>query len=178
MKHALIFPALLLAMTVVTAHAEPKCAYSETSQTYQQYTHCSTPEQKAAAFKSFCKDMDRVKGAYDERPACANLLHPYMEKTGDCAAFTEGQTVTLHGQIFQGKMLAGEGEGGAWEPERKYMAINLYPEICLSGDDHRYSMLEVAIPENWLGHDVVIVGRMDGCLDGYCIDVKSIRDEK
>jgi hypothetical protein len=93
-----------------------------------------------------------------------------------CTPFTEGQTLSLYGQIFQGKMLAGEGEGGAWEPERKYMAINLYPEICFSGDDHKYSMLEVAIPENWLGHDVVIIGKMEGCLDGYCVDVKSVKN--
>jgi hypothetical protein len=89
----------------------------------------------------------------------------------NCASFTEGQTVTLHGQIFQGKTLV-EEEG---EPPHKYLAIVLDRPICIGVDD-RYSLLTVAIPEKWLGHSVVITGNMEGCVDGYCIDVKSIKD--
>jgi hypothetical protein len=48
--------------------------------------------------------------------------------------------------------------------------------MCYNNDE-RYSMLTVEIPEKWLGHNVVIVGKMEGCLEGYCIDVKNIMDE-
>lgn len=37
-------------------------------------------------------------------------------------------------------------------------------------------LLAVDVPLKWLGHKVSITGVMEGCVDGYCLDVKTIQD--
>lgn len=68
---------LLLAMIPVPVMAKSVCEYSGVD---HRYRSCE-PAQTKAAFKSFCRDVDGVRGAYDEREACTKLLHPEEGKT-------------------------------------------------------------------------------------------------
>jgi hypothetical protein len=109
MKHAIIFATL--AMTLMPAHGS-ECTYTGAD---VGYAHCTTPEQKAHAFKSFCEDVDGAKGAYNEREDCARSLHPTCIYTDD--------PIVWRGQVVSEVFMNGRADGTGREYPKRYTAI-------------------------------------------------------
>src|SRR3954452_14646188 len=91
-----------------------------------------------------------------------------------CMIFKEEEVVTLRGRIIQSATT--EVEEGV--PPHKYMAIMLEKPICWDKNptDEKISFLEATpVSRKWLGHYVVLTGRMVAG-DAWGIEVHQIRD--
>jgi len=94
-----------------------------------------------------------------------------------CTIYTaeKNEFVTVQGNVLESATLQDE-EG---EPPHNYMVILLDHALCLKGSKEHDNLYEINVPISWLGHYVIINGKMEGCADGpngYCLDVKTIRD--
>jgi hypothetical protein len=128
-----------------------------------------------------CPERDKCYARLDAdavsapgKAATAPSASPAEPTSCSCSAFVENQQMTLRGTIVQSATTE-ESEG---EPPHKFMAISLDNPICLATDtNNKYTLLDASeVSTKWLGHYVDINGTIDGCVDGYCLQVKSIKD--
>jgi hypothetical protein len=95
-------------------------------------------------------------------------------KSDTCLLFDEDHDVGISGDIVQSATTV-EGEG---VPPHKYMAIILDKPLCFTKDTtDKLSVVEVyPVPAKWLGHHVLITGRLFAG-DAWSVRVRKIIDQ-